>query len=231
MHYPGGKGVSGVYQRLINQIPPHRVYIESHLGGGAIMRFKRPTQINIGIDRDPDVLKMWSIPYVQAVCSDAAEFLKTYPFEGGEFVYSDPPYLPSTLRSDRSAYKMGYTEEQHIELLNVLYRLPCKVMISGYWSPLYSDFLKDWRSLNFKVRNRSGTVAEEWVWMNYPEPEELHDYQYLGRNFRERERIRRKIGRWVDRLKSLSYSERSALIERIQKTFSNPLGKEETGHE
>ena len=31
MNYPGGKG--GVYQRLINLMPPHEVYIETHLGG------------------------------------------------------------------------------------------------------------------------------------------------------------------------------------------------------
>jgi len=39
--YPGGKGGSGVYQKIINLIPPHDVYIETHLGGGSIMRLAR----------------------------------------------------------------------------------------------------------------------------------------------------------------------------------------------
>jgi site-specific DNA-adenine methylase len=35
----GGKGKC--YQRLINLMPPHQTYIESHLGGGAVMRNKK----------------------------------------------------------------------------------------------------------------------------------------------------------------------------------------------
>ena len=45
MNYPGGKG--GVYQRLINLMPPHDVYIETHLGGEAIIRNKKPAKIEI----------------------------------------------------------------------------------------------------------------------------------------------------------------------------------------
>ena len=39
---------------------------------------------------------------------------------------------------------------------------------------------------------RGGRLATEWVWMNYPEPIALHDYRYLGEDFREREPIKRK---------------------------------------
>src|SRR5579883_1311551 len=56
MPYPGGKNGAGVYQQIINRMPPHSVYIEPFLGGGAIMRLKRPAALNIGIDRDPRVI-------------------------------------------------------------------------------------------------------------------------------------------------------------------------------
>jgi hypothetical protein len=42
MVYAGGKNGAGVYQTIINLMPPHDVYIEPFLGGGAIMRQKRP---------------------------------------------------------------------------------------------------------------------------------------------------------------------------------------------
>lgn len=42
MTYPGGKAAAGVYQRIINLMPPHSLYIEPFLGGGAIMKLKKP---------------------------------------------------------------------------------------------------------------------------------------------------------------------------------------------
>ena len=52
-------------------------------------------------------------------------------------------------------------------------------------------------------------------WMSYPEPKELHDYSHLGKDFRERERIKKKIKRNVDKLKKLPALERGSLIEAL----------------
>ena len=46
--YPGGKG--SVFQKIINLIPPHHTYIESHVGGGSVLDAKRPATLNIGVD-------------------------------------------------------------------------------------------------------------------------------------------------------------------------------------
>lgn len=217
MQYPGGKNLNGVYQRLINLIPPHRVYIETHLGSGAVMRHKLAAEINIGIDLDEDVLNNWSTNKdVQIVKADAATFLSEFPFQGDEFIYVDPPYLTSTRRSVRSPYRNDYTEEQHIELLKILNKLPCNIMLSGYYSRIYEQYLANWRTLSFPVRVRSGEIANECLWMNYPEPTQLHDYRYLGESFREREQIRRKIARWKSRLEQLSPLERHALMTALQ---------------
>ena len=78
--YFGSKATSGLCQPLIAMMPPHAAYIETHLGGGAIMQGKPPALRNIGIDRDARAL-------------DA--------FEGTELVYCDPPYLKRTRRSKR----------------------------------------------------------------------------------------------------------------------------------
>jgi hypothetical protein len=60
MGHPGGKAGAGVYQRIINQIPPHDVYVEAFLGDGAILRRKKPARRNIGIESDPGTIAKFS---------------------------------------------------------------------------------------------------------------------------------------------------------------------------
>ncbi len=40
-------------------MPKHQVYIEAFLGGGAVMRMKKPAELNIGIDLDSAVIDHW----------------------------------------------------------------------------------------------------------------------------------------------------------------------------
>jgi hypothetical protein len=227
MTYPGGKAGSGVYQTIINQIPPHDVYIEPFLGGGAVLLHKRQARSSIGIDADGDVIKAWDVRLaaggdvgpdggVIVKQGDAIAFLRSYAWQGGEFVYCDPPY-PYYVRScGRSIYTCEFGSlDQHRELLILLLALPCMVAISGYWTSLYAELLATWRMINFRTRTRGGKMAEEWLWMNYPEPVQLHDYRYLGANFRERERIKRIKVRWCARLARMDRLERYAVLASI----------------
>jgi hypothetical protein len=120
------------------------------------------------------------------------------PFHGGELVYCDPPYLHST-RRDPGLYRYEMADHQHEALLAVLLRLPCLACISGYWSALYAETLSTWRVCFFQAQTRRGVVTE-YLWCNYPAPTALHDDRYLGKDFRERERIKRMKARWVKRL-------------------------------
>lgn len=56
--YPGGKNGAGVYQTIINQLPPHDTYIEPFLGSGAVLRMKKPARASIAIDADADVVRI-----------------------------------------------------------------------------------------------------------------------------------------------------------------------------
>jgi DNA adenine methylase len=79
MKYPGGKGAA--YKKLINLMPPHEVYIETHLGGGAVMRNKRPARSNIGIEIDSEVVEMWVNMHprdFELVHDTAINYLKNY---------------------------------------------------------------------------------------------------------------------------------------------------------
>ena len=49
MSYPGGKAGSGVYQTIINQMPPHKTYIEAFVCAGGVLRNKRRAEVNIAI--------------------------------------------------------------------------------------------------------------------------------------------------------------------------------------
>lgn len=229
MTYPGGKNGSGVYQKIINQIPPHEAYIEPFLGHGAVMLRKKPAHVNIGIDSDDHVVEHWraliaannderSLLFgsVNIINGDAISYLQKMRCARSWFVYADPPYLMETRSSKRPLYKKEFGSiEQHTKLLKVLKSLPCMVAISGYQSPLYISMLMDWRSISYKTVNRAGNVVTEWLWMNYPEPLELHDYGYLGENFRERERLKRIKTRWLARLGRMDRLERYMLLSSI----------------
>lgn len=233
MRYPGGKAGSGVYQRIISQMPPHEVYVEPFLGGGAVMRMKRPAQWNYGVDIDSRVVAMaaaladndeWISVLSQLSWADGGD--PGYKFEVGDavqwlqnrrgwtrtLVYCDPPYLMSTRSSKRQMYRYELEEPGHIALLDVAVRLPCLVMISGYPSKLYDGRLSTWRVVRYRTMTRGGRMAGECLWCNFPEPTELHDYRYLGRDFRERERIARKRRRWLARLSAMPMLERAALV-------------------
>jgi site-specific DNA-adenine methylase len=230
MTYPGGKAGSGVYQQIINQIPPHRVYIEPFLGGGAVLLHKLPAVASIVIDCDATVIEAWylreDLPAGTIVSfGDAISFLETYDFKGDEFVYCDPPYLFETRSGKGRIYNNEFGGvDQHIKLLQALLALPCPVAISGYWSSLYAEILATWRTISYMTRTRGGNTVREWLWMNYPEPLELHDYRYLGDNFRQRERLKRIRTRWLARLGRMDALERYALLSSIGE-FSDGIRK------
>ena len=56
MSYPGGKAGAGVYQAIINQIPPHGTYIEAFAGAAAVLKRKSPAPASIAIDADAAVV-------------------------------------------------------------------------------------------------------------------------------------------------------------------------------
>jgi len=164
--YFGSKATSGLCQPIIAMMPPHDTYIETHLGGGAIMRRKPAARRNIAIDLDPEALKAFECDYpVEKVHSCAHKYLSTFAFCGRELVYCDPPYLHHT-RSSRRRYRFDYKEQDHIELLQLLKRLPCSVMLSGYPSALYDELLTDWGSIELQVMNQCG-VRTEKLWFNF----------------------------------------------------------------
>ena len=218
MTYPGGKNGSGVYQQIINLIPPHDTYIEPFLGSGTIMRLIRPARASIGIDIDADViaeLRQSQTPDLTLIATDGIKYLEETLFFPDTFIYCDPPYLFSTRSSSRAIYAHELDNAGHARLLLAIKALDCMVMVSGYPNAIYDDALSTWRTHTFMTTNRGGGHVTEKLWMNYPAPAALHDYRYLGSNFRERERLTRIKKRWTARLQAMPALERLMLAAAI----------------
>lgn len=221
--YNGGKNGAGVYQAIINQMPPHDIYIELFLGSGAILRNKRPAKRNIGIEINPKVIgKFWQDPAGFEIFQECAiEYLrgvkKTLP--KNTFIYMDPPYPLFARKGINSRlYDYELTDQQHTDILAMALQLPCMVCISSYPNKLYDDLLKNWRVYDFTVQTQSGSAIER-LYMNYPEPKKLHDYNYLGKDRGDRQRIKQKIHRHVAGLLRLPPLEREAILEAIKLTM------------
>ena len=206
----GSKATSGLCQPIIALMPPHDTYIETHLGGGAIMQRKPPVRRNIGIDLDARALERFACGYaVEKIHGCAHQFLAAYPFTGRELVYSDPPYLAHT-RSSQRRYRFDYEERDHLELLGRLKRLPCAVILSGYPSALYDEQLQGWHTLELQVMNQAG-VRTEKLWLNFT-PQRLFWAGYAGKNFTDRQRIKRKAENWARRYRAMPPAERLAVL-------------------
>ena len=211
--YFGSKATAGLCQPLIAMMPPHSVYIETHLGGGAIMKRKPGALRNIGIDLNARALSGFQCGYpVELVHGCCHEYLAAYPFGGTELVYSDPPYLRGTRKSPRR-YRHDYGDGDHEALLELLKGLPCAVMVSGYPSALYDERLSGWGSVSLQVMNQAGVVTEN-IWFNF-EPDRVHWASYAGRNFTHRQSVKRKAASWGRRYRAMPAAERLAVLAAI----------------
>lgn len=217
MRYPGGKGKS--YQHVINLMPPHRVYIETHLGGGSVLSHKLPAEKSVALDVDERAIAAWdsTVPRLQLLCARAEDFLATYQFRGDELVYADPPYHPTTRRRTR-VYNHDYTDEDHRVLLALLITLPCMVIISGYANSLYEERLQGWRTRTFRAKTHTD-VRTETLWFNFEPPSVLHDSSYLGTNFRDRQSAKRRMERLKEKFSRMDVVERSAITRWLHETF------------
>lgn len=211
--YFGSKAASGLFQNIIAMMPPHDTYIETHLGGGTVMKKKPPAVKNIGIDIDPEPLSNFDCAYpVHLVNCCAHHFLTRCDYIGTELIYCDPPYLTET-RTSRRKYRFEYTKQDHVALLELLKSLPCHIILSGYPSLLYDDLLGDWRSIELQAMTRGGPRTEK-LWFNY-DIDRTYWAGYAGKNFTDRQRIKRKAKRWGEKYRALPNAERLAVLAAI----------------
>lgn len=231
--YNGGKESDGTYQKIINLMPPHDIYIEPFLGNGAIFRNKKPAFISsIGIDLDASVIHKWRISGlselskkdgIKLINVDAISWLENFKVLADilkrigirVLIYLDPTYPKSTWKCQAKIYTHEMTDDDHIRLLTVARSIDANIVISSYPNDLYNEVLKDWSTIEFTAMTRGGTATEK-VWYNYPPPTELHDYRYLGNDYREREQLKGIVFRNVSKFKRLPDLHRNAIIHQLK---------------
>ncbi len=211
--YLGAKGGSGVYQAIINLMPPHETYIEAFLGTGEIMKRKAPALYNIGIDLNQSMIDKFDYARVdELLCEDSIKYLSQYQPKGRTAIYLDPTYVHDT-RTSKARYKFEMTDGDHRRLIAASKKFDNSntfVLLSGYRNEIYKELLSDWWSKDFQAMTRGG-VRTETVWCNF-KPSDMHYHTFAGENFTDRQRIKRKAERWAKNYESLPLGERQAVL-------------------
>lgn len=94
----------------------------------------------------------------------AIELIERFRYDN-VFIYADPPYMLETRTGKQYKYEMS--DQDHIELLEVLLQHPGPVITSGYDNELYNDMLADWDTDTIAERAEYGGKKIEKIWMNY----------------------------------------------------------------
>ena len=103
---------------------------------------------------------------VQFEHDDAINVIKRYDSPDTLF-YCDPPY-PHGSRGDAKAYQYEMTDDEHIELFNVLSRVEGMVAVSGYHCDLMDEMYRNWVSEERAKKVHSvKTDRIEVLWTNY----------------------------------------------------------------
>ena len=84
----------------------------------------------------------------------------------------DPPYSPDIVRHVREYYRHTLSVPEHEQMLKTLRNVRGYVVLCGYAHPVYTDLLKDWRTIRFPTFkslsvNGDRNKVDEVLWLNY----------------------------------------------------------------
>lgn len=107
---------------------------------------------------------------VVVLCDNAVKIIRSQDGPNTLF-YLDPPYLHAT-RVSTATYDFEMSNDQHVELLEVIDKCVGKVLLSGYPNALYAGRLSNWNTIDVEIDNKASMaktkpVMIERFWMNY----------------------------------------------------------------
>jgi len=219
--YPGRKGAAGTVQNIISQIPACNLFIDAMCGSGKVGSEVKGCKV-IFNDKSAAVIDKISFTAdnIQFLKKDYRYLIDKYGYMGpGTVIYFDPPYLFETRSYKKPIYKFEWTDQDHKNFLKQVKKMNSCVMISHYPCKMYDQALKGWRKFVYKSMTHAG-LRDECIYMNFQQPVLLQCYQVVGKNFTDRQRIKRKIDRLIVRLKLEAPHERAAILSGIIANFN-----------
>ena len=235
--YPGSKNANGLKQFIINRIPEYSYFYELFAGSARISRELAQLVPKVHSAFELDVNTCSQLEEIERNTPNFIIFnlcglsklnrilaTKSRDSEKKIFIYLDPPYLKTSIRSRRNLYTYSWEEQQHIDFLEYVCRHREKnIMISHYDCELYNHYLATWKKESIQVMSNGG-VATETIYMNYdPNKSMLATTHYLGENFTDRQRIKRRKESYLSKFKKMSLHERQAILQHIQNNICDQV--------
>jgi len=225
-NYPGQKNIPGLIQKIINNIPECSVFYELYAGSAEVSKI-----VSVGStskpmiflnDINPDVNTYFTV-LQGAIFSnkDALDLLQSKVLSLAStdtFIFIDPPYLHTTRPNNTRLYKFEMTQEQHEQMLLAVLELNCNIMVIHPDCELYNKYLCTYRQVKLKIRYNNKTSIEK-LYMNYPLPDKLQVKQYTGADCWDRQRIKRKGDRLIEKINKLPGQEKQYILNRIKQQF------------
>jgi DNA adenine methylase len=226
--YPGRKGAAGQLQQILAQIPKCGLFIDAMCGSGIVGLTVKEYGCQVVInDLNGDLID--KIAYTAANVSWSNEHYRAVirKYDNGNqgrVIYFDPPYLFDTRSYKKPIYKHEWSEADHRAFLRQVKKMTIPVIISHYPCKMYDKALQGWRKVTYNTMTRAG-VRDESLYMNFEQPTLLQCYQVVGKNFTDRQRIKRKVGRMVAKLQNENGQERAAILSAVIEAFDYVKGK------
>lgn len=220
---------NGVWQRTINEIPPQDTLMIPCLGHSRVLQNIRQTGLTYGVDTDCAIINQWqntkldrTIKFVQA---DAVDFLSEFPWDKSKryVVLIDPPH-----HYEWQGEK-GYATFDHREFAQLITALKSvypniSFILYHYNQDWYDNQLPGWRKVTFRLKHWEHTL----YCSDSIEDGKLHDYSFVGDNWRERDELKKMFPRWRHQFIDMMPQERDMLFRLI---FNHPFSTQGRSHQ
>lgn len=214
--YVGNKDFSNVIHFLINRLPKSKRYFSLFFGGGGLENSVYTADANFICSDKNTECKKFQTSSAMIEFFDYRYLIEQNVFTSEDFIFADPPYMFSTRSTGKKYYKYEFSTQDHIEFLNYMISLPCKIMITHPECDLYNEYLKNWNKEDLNYMSRNGWFKDT-VWTNYNTSDiELLNYDCLGKDFTDRQRIKRQRNNIVNKFKKLDNHIRLAIIKELK---------------